>query len=228
MLNEEQFKACLPKAMTTRVNPEVMDAVNNALADPMVAEMMSENIMGYTHVLKTGKFKLVNYVNAVRYVSYKVMGNSNLNSFVKTFPDKYQEWVSQGVTGSDIASYITAYNKSKLVIAIYTDTLVPTHILNAHRFQEAINIQVEIMNNEDASYKVRSDAANSLMTHLKAPEAARVEMDITIKEDSALGALKENMAKLVRQQQEMIIDRSTSVKDIAEAGIIIEHDSGQA
>lgn len=224
MLTEDQFKAALPRGMSVRVNDEIMSTIQLALKDNVHAEMISENILGYTHVLQTGKYKLENYINAVKYVSYKVMGNSNLAAFSKTFPDKYQNWLKDGVSNSDIASYISAYNKSKLVVAIYSDTLIPTHILNAHHFQEAINTQVEIMRNEDASYKVRSDAANSLMTHLKAPEASKVEMDLTIKEDSGLMALKNSMKELVAKQQEMLANNMVSAKDVAEAPIIIDQD----
>ena len=55
------------------------------------------------------------YVNAVKYVSHKLMGCTNLDAYVKTFPVKYQGFLNQGVLSKDIASYITAYNKSKLV-----------------------------------------------------------------------------------------------------------------
>lgn len=217
-LTEEQFRECLPSNIKKSVNPLLIMKINNLLDKPEEWVPFKENLLSYTGVLQKGKFKMDSYINAIRYVSYKIMGCSNKEAYKKTFPDKYMNFLAQGVAEKDIASYSTAYNKSKLVNLIFEQTLVPSYILNAPLFQKAINTQAEIMSNEDASFKVRSDAANSLMTHLKPPETQRVELDIGIEKTSVIEEYQMAMTKMVEQQMKMI-EAGADVKQIANAAI---------
>lgn len=205
--------------MGTRVNIEVVDKVNAALSDPDTAEMMRDNILGYTDVLSEGRFKITSYIDAVKYVSYKLMGNTNIVAFVKTFPDKYNDYVARGVSKKDIASYVTAYNKNKLVNLILEQSLIPTYVLNASNYQEAINTQMELMRDPDVSPKVRSDAANSILNHLKRPEPAKVELDVGLKDTDTLAELKNLSRQLASQQATLINEGSASSKDVAETRI---------
>jgi hypothetical protein len=81
------------------------------------------------------------------------------------------------------------------------------------------------MRNPDASYKVQSEAAANLLMTLKPPEAAKVELDIVIKEDSSVAALREVTMKLVRQQELIIENGGASVRSITEAKLIGESDT---
>jgi hypothetical protein len=182
------------------VNQELIDSVNNALADPEMFEAYRDNLLSYTRVMADGRFKVHNYVDAVRYVSQKLMGCSNIEAYTKAFPDKYARFVAQGVVAKDIASYVTAYNKSKLVNLIFEQTLIPSYVLNQDLYQRALNVQAELMVHAK-SEKVRSDAANSLLTQLKMPETQKVELEIGIKEDSSIAQLRLATMELARQQR---------------------------
>ncbi len=217
-LTEDQFKAALPANMTKSVNPILMMRINNTLSSEQEWDNYRENLLDYVGVLQQGKFKMENYLNAVRYVGFKVMGFNNITSYKRTFPDKYVKFVNDGVSAKDISSYSTAYNQSKLVNLIFEQTLIPTHIINAPTFQKAINKQVSIMNNEDASFKVQSDAANSLLMHLKAPEVKKVELDIGLNTNSVIDDYQEAMSAMVAQQLELI-KAGGDVKQIANAKI---------
>ena len=168
-----------------------------------------------------GKFKVTQYIDAVRYVSFKLMGCTNIEAYTKTFPDKYQRFVQQGVSAKDIASYVTAYNKSKLVNLIFEQTLIPTHVLNQDLYQRALNVQADLMINAK-SEKVRCDAANSLLTQLKAPEVKKVELDIGVKEDSSIAALRATTLELARQQRLMVESGAMNAQEIAHGRLIIE------
>jgi hypothetical protein len=218
MLNNNEFQLALPKQLRKNLNQEVIDSINNALSDPEEMEIFRENLITYTSVLQQGKFKLESYINAVKYVGFKLMGSTNLNAYIKTFPDKYRDFKARNVPDKDIASYVTAYNKSKLVNLIMEQALVPTHILNAHVFQKAINVQAHIMMSAKSD-KVRSDAANSLLTHLKRPEAARVEMDLNINHSgSVIEDYEIAMRRMVEQQQKLIA-QGGDTKAIANASV---------
>lgn len=216
----EQFKSALPPDMQKRVNPLMVMRINNILSSSEEAEMFKDNLISHTSVLKDGKFKMSSYIDAVRYVGFKMMGLSNKEAHMKTFPEKHQAWAAQGVSAKDIASYTTGYNKNKLVNLIYDQTLIPTHILNAGAFQEAINHQMHLMRNAK-SEMVQMQAANALMTHLKAPEAKKVELDVGIAVAPNVGQqYQEAMTKFVEAQMDLI-QQGADVKTVTNAPIMV-------
>jgi len=70
------------------------------------------------------------------------------------------------------------------------------------------------------SEKVRSDAANSILTHLKAPEVTKMELDVNVKQDKTVDDLRATTLKLVEQQKAMLEKGSTTVRDVAHSTLI--------
>ena len=219
-LTVEQLRMALPDKLKKSVNQELIDKINQTLSDPDMFEIYRDNLLSYTKVMADGRFKIMDYVNAVKYVSHKLMGCTNIEAYVKTFPDKYQRWVNQGVSSKDIASYVTAYNKSKLVNLIFEQTLIPSYVLNQDLYQKALNVQAELMMTAK-SEKVRCDAANSLLNHLKMPETQKVELDLGIKEDSSIAALRQATMELVRQQRLMVEAGAMNAQEIAHSKVVV-------
>ena len=219
-MTEDEFKAALPVEFKKSVNPELMKLVNKTLEDPETMQYFRENLLSYTGVMQEGRFKTSQYINAVKYVSFKLFGKSNKEAYAKTFPEKMVYYKQKGTSDKDIASYSTAYNKTKLVNLIMAQSMIPVHVLNAANFQAAVNTQVGLMATA-YSEKVRCDAADSVMRHLKPPEIkAQVELNIGTKQDKTLDILRNTTAALVNQQKAMIRLGSTA-KDIAEGPLIV-------
>jgi hypothetical protein len=223
-LTEEEFKAALPAHVKKSVSKELINGINKVLADPHCLDFLRDNILGYTKVMKEGKFKIIQYLNAVHYVSHKLMGASNRDAYLKTFPDKYQRFLSTGVSEKDISSYASAYNKSKLVNLIFEQTLIPTYILNAPLYQEALNVQAELMLNAK-SEMVRSQAASSILSELRMPETQKVELDIGVKQDSTLERLRESTLELVEAQKRHLKAQTLTVKELGAKPLAIVHDA---
>jgi len=202
-LTVEQFKAALPDKVKKSINQVLMDQINQTLADPDMYEQYRDNLMSYTRCMADGRFKIENYVDAVKYVSHKLMGRTNTDAYSLTFPDKMRDFAARGVSSKDIASYVTAYNKGKLVNLIFEQTLIPSYILNQDLYQKALNVQAELMMTAH-SEKVRSDAANSLLTHLKMPEVTKVELDVRVETGSVIDNLRATTMALAAQQRQMI------------------------
>ena len=141
---------------------------------------------------------------------------------MRTFPTKYADFKAKGVRDKDIASYVTAFNKSKLVTLIWEQSLIPIHISNSHVLQEAINTQARIMVDPNASFKVQSDAANSLMTHLKAPETKKLEIEVHHKESSIIDDLRLATAEHAKALKANIEAGALTVKDAAHGDLVIE------
>jgi len=217
-LSLAEFKAALPPQIRKNVRPETLQHINAALVDPEVAESIRDNIISHTSVMRDGKFKVESYINAVKYISYRMMNHTNKKAYAKTFPDKYLRLVAKGTSDKDIAAHVAMYNKGKLVNLIYEQTLIPSYILNANLFQKALNKQAHLMMTAN-SETVQTNAADSLLTHLKPPEAQKVELSLDVGEDSAIKALRESTLELVRQQRLMIESKCMTAKEIAEEPI---------
>jgi hypothetical protein len=220
-LTIEQFKQALPDKIKKSVNQELIDQINTTLADPDMFESYRDNLLSYAHVMADGKYKMENYISAVKYVSHKLMGASNIAAYTKTFPDRYQDFVNRGVDPKDIASYVTAYNKSKLVNLIMEQTLIPSYVLNQDLYQKALNIQAELMVSAK-SEKVRCDAANSLLNQLKMPEVTKVQMDLNVKEDGSIAALRATTLELARQQRLMVESGAMNAQEVAHSKLVID------
>lgn len=203
MLTKEQIEKAVPAHLKSNITQSLVDLVNNVSGDPEFAEQVRQNFISYTSVLKDGKFKTEDYLNAVTYVSYKVMGYSNQESYAKTFPQRYAALVAKQTSSKDIAAYVSAYNKGKLVNLILEQTLVPSWVLNQDLYQRAINVQAELMINS-TSDKVRCEAANSLLTHLTKPKEVGPLLNIDMRESSGMNEMRELLAKMASTQQQLI------------------------
>lgn len=219
MVTKQELQAAVPDKLKLSVTQDLADKINNISNDPLHAETIRENFITYTRVLQDGKYKIEDYMNAVAYVSYKLMGYSNQDSYFKTFPDRHAALVARGASRKDISAYVAAYNKNKLVNAILEQSLIPIHILNQDAVQKAINTQIEIMTDLDISPIARTQAANSLLSHLVKKETAQVQLNIGTPESSGLKDLENAIADLAKQQKRLI-ESGTSAKDVAESSIV--------
>lgn len=219
-LSKEEFKQALPKQVRGAVSDSLVNGVNQLLGEPDLAENYRDNLLGYVSVLQDGKYKLTDYMNAVRYVSHKLLGDSNVAAYSKTFPDRIARLQADGKDAKTISSYVAAYNKTKLVNSIFEQTLIPTHILNADIHQKAINTQAELMMTA-TSEKVRCEAANSLLTHLKPPETKQMQLNVKheIKEGSMIDELRKTTQELAKQQREMIANKTHTAQEVAHSRI---------
>lgn len=220
------LKKSLPDKYKNNINQELLDSINTTLSDPDLYETYRDNFVTYMSVLNDGKYKITDYLNAVKYCTQRLMGKSQIDSYIATFPDRYDNMIKNGKTSKEMSSIITVYNKSKLVNSIMEQSMIPSWILNQDMYQKAINVQAEIMMTANSD-KVRSDAANSLLTHLKPPETKKVELDIGLKQGSEVDSLRSIIAELAGERKRMIETGIVSVKETAEAKLIaqvIEHD----
>jgi len=217
----EEFKEALPAKLKKSVNQSLIDQINQTLSDPELWESYRENLISYTTVLQEGKFKMSNYLDAVKYVSHKLRGLTNTRAYTLTFPDKVARWHARGVSEKDQSSYISAYNKSKLVNLIYEQTIIPTWVLNQDLYQQALNTQAELMIHAN-SEMVRTTAANSLLTQLKPPEAQKVELSVGVKEDSSIAELRQTTAELAAQQKRMLQSGMMDAQEVAHSKVLVE------
>lgn len=221
-LSIDEVKTYLPSKLQGAVTPELVHKLNELNSDlPDAAENIRDNFISFIDVLSEGRYKLEDYLNAVKYVSFKLMGRTNREAYRSVFPDRFRRMKDSGTPDKDIDSVISAFNRNKLVNKIYEKTIIPSWILNQDAYQEAINTQVKLMRTAE-SERVRAMAADSILNHLKRPEnIGQAQLSINVNTGSVLDDLQKNMLELVNTQRELI-KAGVSTKEIAEQRIIVD------
>jgi predicted Ser/Thr protein kinase len=205
----------LPRGVSLNVSPDLVNHINGLMQDEQLQLSFRDNLLSYTSVLKEGKFKADSYVAAVHYTSLKLMGETNESAYSKVHPDRYNKLILANKSPKDISAHVSAYHKSKLVGLIMAQTLTPVWVYNQSAVQEAINTQVCVMRDPKAGHMAKVQAANSILTHLKQPETAKVELDIAVSETNALDELKSAMKQFAEEQQAAIDSGASDVGEIA-------------
>lgn len=220
MITVQELKSSLPANLRSSATQSLADKINNLASDPIVAKEIADNFISYVGVMREGRFRMEDYTNAVQYVTYKLMGKSNKDAYAATFPERMINMQANGYDDKTISSYVAAFNKNKLVNLIMEQTLIPMWVLNADKYQQAINVQADLMVNAK-SEMVRTTAANSLLSALEKPkEAANLNLNInTSNENSSINALAEAINQLTDKQTELIKSGVTA-KEIAAQKII--------
>ena len=219
VVTKTQLLRTLPKKLHGNLTDDILDTLNKSITDPNFREVYRDNLLGFTNVITEGKYKLQSYIDAVKYVTYKFTGSKDIEAYAKTFPDRYQRLVSEGATSKTISAYAATYKKTQLVQKIFEQNMIPVHLFNHDVFQKAINVQAQLMVSAN-SEKVRSDAANSLLSHLKPPEIKKIELDVGIKQDKSLDDLRDATRELVEMQRAQLASKTLSPREIAHSKII--------
>lgn len=203
-----------------RITDEMLDNVNNILLDEANAEIYKQSMVSFASVLGQPNIQVHHYFNAVRFVTFVMLDYTYLDAWRHTFPDRYQAILDKGGTLKDVHSHVTAYRKTKIVSKILEQALVPSYIYNQALFQEAINTQASIMRDVKALNKDRIAAADSVLKYTQIPEALVANRsEVAAQGASIIEKLADSINKLAATQQRMIIDSTSSAKDIAHSRI---------
>lgn len=218
MLELIELRDSVPKQHRSKITQQFIDEVNQQVADPDMGELYAKNLVTYASVLQEGRFKLQDYMNATLFVSYKMMNMSSMAAYQKVFTQKCKDMIARNVPTKDIQAYASTYNKTKLVSLIYEQTLIPDHIMYASVRHRAIAKLATLMEsqNEHISHK----ASDTLLRELKAPDAAKMTIDIATQDTGVISDLSKALANLSNTQREKIIDGSLDARTVAHADIL--------
>lgn len=218
MLTAAEIIQALPANLRTAVTPQFVNTVNTVTTDPLIAEQVRENFISYSRVMAMGKFKVQDYLNAVTYVSYKLMGDNNQEAYCKTFPQRHADLLAKGASAKVISSYVSAYNGNQLVNLIYEQSMIPAWVMNQDIHQKAINHLATLMIGA-TSEKVQCDAAGLLLAHLGKPKETNFQLNIGITENSGMTEMRQQIAQMAEMQQQFI-EAGVEITQIAKTKLI--------
>jgi hypothetical protein len=206
---------------------ELVDEINDIIdRKPEVGDLFMDNFLNYTNVLKNSRYSINQYLNAVKFVTAKLMGYTNVDAYAYTHPERYEKYVDalhkKGITDENeiqraVSPYAQSVATGKLVSTMLSQVQIPTKLLNLGVLQEAINVEVNLMHNA-RSEQVREKAANTLIQYLGSEDMNRIEIDIGFKKDSIIEDYEKAMLMMTEQQLD-VIKQGGDVKQVANAVI---------
>ena len=213
----ESIKKLVPKAQRTLITEDFVNRLEASMKDSIIAEEFKDNFITYLNVLSKGKYKMEDYISAVKYVSFKLLGYSNINAYAATFPERYERLVKEG---QQIDAFVSMYNKNKLVIQIYEQTIVPSYVLNAPLHQQALNTLASMIQDEDVRGMTKVKACEAILAYTKQPEVIKGELTIGIEQSDTINDLREVTEQLAKTYREALANGTKTLKQVAESRII--------
>ena len=218
MLPIETVKKLVPKSQRGLITQDFLDKIEASVQNSLIAEEFKNNFITYLNVLSTGKYKMEDYISAVKYVSFKLLGYSNVDAYAATFPDRYERLKREGQ--EQIEAFASMYNKNKLVMQIYEQTIVPTYVLNAPLHQEALNELAKMIKDPSVRGMTKVKACEAILQHTKQPEIVKGELTIGIEQQDTISELRDVVEQLAEVNRLSITKNIKSIKEVAEAKII--------
>lgn len=192
---------------------ELVTTLNSLEADG--ADLVRENWLTHANILREGTYSMDQYLTAIKYVSLKQMGHTNQQAYSIALSDRYQELVAKGYDDQRISSHVAAYHKGALVQKLLAQSTIPLYMLYQDEAHKAIKTLVKVMEDEDgASPRTRAEAADKLLNHIKRPEAAKVELEVSQKQGDGMVELTAMMRDLAKRQLNAI-EAGGNVKTVA-------------
>lgn len=203
MITSEQLELALGSKRNW-ASQELVTTLNSLETDG--AELVRENWLTHTNVLRDGLYSLEQYTTAIKYVSLKQIGHTNQQAYSIALAERYQELVAKGYDDQRISSHVSAYHKGALVQKLLAQSTVPLYMLYQDEAHKAIKTLVQVMTEPNASYKTRAEAADKLLTHVKRPEAAKIELEVSQRQSDGMIELTTMMRDLAQKQLSAIAD----------------------
>ena len=192
------------RAMPTKkgaITQEAVDIINMSMSE---AEFQGESLIQtattYEAVLSRNKASIVEYLNAIRFCAYLMSEEDNFTEaykkvfYAREFVKERANLDSSDVRYRELTSAASRYRRSKLVVDILTLSQVPFELIFTGARYKAIDVLATVMTT--ARYdRDKINAAKELLAATKGPENMKIELDVGVKESSAVRQLNDQLAQ---------------------------------
>ena len=201
------------------VTQEAVDIINNSVNDPeFQGESLLQTASIYESVLKGSRTSVPEYLNAIRFCAYMMTNESNYTeAYKKVFMDR--DFVKERMNlptdspkYAELTSAASRYRRTKLVVDILTVSQVPLDMIFAGYRYKALGVLAEVMV-EGRFDRDRVAAAKELLAATAGTENVKIELDIGLKEDSAVKQLNAQLNELAATQTEKLINGTNKLED---------------
>jgi len=222
-IDKDKLQRLLPKGTNHKVTDEIIELIGSMEKDTgLFQDYMEESLLSHLPVLKEIKVDLNDYVNAIKYCNLK-KSMTNEKAWEITFPDKYKKLNDDG---RKISSHVAMYNQSKIVMKIDASMMVDIKIQYAPILHSAIQKQVSIMMNDEASYHVQHLASKTLIETLKQNDEQNISLKIGPSDDAKAtqDQMFSEMKKIAERQQQLLMN-GHKIEDIQKLNLTTATDA---
>jgi len=227
LLTIEDVKQAMPRKKSF-VTQEAVDIINASTTEPeFQGESLLQTASTYEAVLKGARASVPEYLNAIRFCSYMTANDSNYTeAYKKVFAERdfvrdRRNLATDDPKYTELTSAASRYRRTKLVVDILTASQVPLDMIFTGQRYKAIGILATVM--ETARYdRDKINAAKELLAATKGADNLKIELDVGVKEDSAVQQLNDQLAQMAARQKAML---ESGASNLTEFGSMIVKDS---
>jgi len=211
----EQLSGLVPKKFKKLLTDETVEELNKCIFEPDYGEEFKLSYLSALHILE-GKetWSLNQYMNAVQFYSLTAMGVTQIDAYVRIFPDRLKARIVSGSCKADMHGEASRFNGQDLVNRIRSHALVPLHLVNQGNVQLAINVLVDIAVN-GRSEIARTSAALGMLKELRPPEIQESFIQIGLSDSAQDNQNKQTSAMLeIAKNQQAMLKLGIPLEDI--------------
>lgn len=221
LLTIEDVQNALPSRKNT-ITQELVDIINEVnLEAEFQGESLIQTAVTYEKVMVNNKASIREFVDAIRFCAYLLTLEDNYTeAYKKTF--YYRDFVKERMNAdtksikyAELTSAASRYRqKNKLVIDLLTYSQAPLDLMFMGWRYKAVGVLADTMMNAKLD-RDKINAAKELLAATKGPETQKIELDIGVKESSAVASLNDQLAQLAGRQKMLL---ESGARDLSDFG----------
>ena len=219
LLTVEDVQNALPSRKNA-ITQELVDVLNEVKDE---AEFQGESLLNtavvYEKLMINNKSSVREFVDAIRFCAYLVtMDDNYTEAYKKTF--YYRDFVKERMSAdtksikyAELTSAASRYRRNnKLVADLLVYSQAPLEIMFLGWRYKAVGVLADTMMNAKLD-RDKINAAKELLVATKGPETKRIELDIGVKENSAIASLNEQLSVMAGKQVMLLESGARELSD---------------
>lgn len=219
LLTVEDVQNALPSRKNA-ITQELVDVLNEVKDE---AEFQGEPLLNtavvYEKLMINNKASVREFIDAIRFCAYLVtMDDNYTEAYKKTF--YYRDFVKERISAdtksikyAELTSAASRYRRNnKLVADLLVYSQAPLEIMFLGWRYKAVGVLADTMMNAKLD-RDKINAAKELLVATKGPETKRIELDIGVKENSAIASLNEQLSVMAGKQVMLLESGARELSD---------------
>ena len=201
----DELKVLMPAKKQKFMNQELVDMINDAENRGDFDGEFEKKVISYSSVLTQGRYKTSDYIAAVEFCTYYLSGDEQAEAYVKTFPGKVKRRVLEGKS-----AYATGapsmYYGGQLVQAIMAQAQMNVRMRHYNKIDIMVETLFDLAISRLSTDRIRMEAADKVLTHLKEPDQSHIEIEVGIRKDESGIALEKKLIEVAELQKQAFIN----------------------
>lgn len=227
-LTADELKKRFPSKSKT-ITDETVELINQANSDPNFnGDEFLNTMYDYENVMYKNKASIKEFITALKFCAYLEAEGDNYTEAYKRARANDEFVIARLNMPTDSSEYkeltfaASRYRKTPMVKDILTQADMPLYLMFQGARYKAVKTLADEMLTAQYS-KDRISAADKLLTHVKPPENAKIELDVSVKQDSIIDKYEAMITSLVKTQQKQIAE-GEDLRKVTNVAIISKKD----